>query len=288
MVDYRPINEDDLEACVDVFYAADDDLMGRRALPIMPRNRPPIVRLFAHIAKVSPHRAWVAERNGEVIGFGMAAQRDEMTFLSFLFVRPDIQAQGVGRALLERCMVGSNYRAVCIFSVQPISTALYARFDMIPLVPMYTFIGRPRHELPGLAKGFSLGDLALEGAAGLDQEVAGFTRSVDHDAWLEWGRRPFGLYERDELVGYAYAHQSGRCGPLVVSRPELLLPFLGEVTRAIEPADAWMVNVPGPAAETFSALLHAGFRLDGPPLIYCASRPGIDHSRYLPSTYALP
>ena len=49
-----------------------------------------------------------------------------------------------------------------------------------------------------------------------------------------------------------------------------------------------MVHVPGPAAEPFAALLKAGMRFDGPPIIFCATEPGIDHSRYLPATFALP
>ena len=39
---------------------------------------------------------------------------------------PAVQARGVGRALLERCMAGSTSRAVCIFSAQPVSAALLA------------------------------------------------------------------------------------------------------------------------------------------------------------------
>jgi len=29
-------------------------------------------------------------------------------------------------------------------------------------------------------------------------------------------------------------------------------------------------------------------RFDGPPVLFCATRDGIDHSRYLPATFALP
>ena len=29
-------------------------------------------------------------------------------------------------------------------------------------------------------------------------------------------------------------------------------------------------------------------RFDGPPIIFCATEPRIDHSRYLPATFALP
>ena len=56
----------------------------------------------------------------------------------------------------------------------------------------------------------------------------------------------------------------------------------------IDPPEDWMVHVPGPAAETFVALLKNGMRLDGPPILFCATHDGIDHSRYLPATFALP
>ena len=80
----------------------------------MPHNVERLLKLFAQIISSSPERAWLAEREGRIIGFGVAAQRDTMTFLSFLFVRPSEQASGIGRALLERAMAGSDHRAVCI------------------------------------------------------------------------------------------------------------------------------------------------------------------------------
>jgi hypothetical protein len=89
-------------------------------------------------------------------------------------------------------------------------------------------------------------------------------------------------------VGYAYAHESGRLGPVVTRRPELLLPIVGQLMREIQPRENWLVNVPGPAAAAFEGLLEAGMRLDGPPVIFCASNTSIDHSRYLPATAALP
>jgi len=120
MVDFRPIDPADLEALGEVFYEADDDLNVRRGLPKTPRNPMPLLRLFDHIVQGSPHRGWLAERDGRALGFGIAAQRADMTFLSFLFVRPDAQANGLGRALLERAMANSDYRAVCIGAIQPI------------------------------------------------------------------------------------------------------------------------------------------------------------------------
>jgi GNAT superfamily N-acetyltransferase len=287
-VDLRPIEAGDLEACADVFYAADDELMTRRGLAVSPRNRPALLRMLGHISTTSTERAWLAELAGRVIGFGMAAQREQLVFLSFLFVEPEAQVRGLGRALLERCMAGSDQRAVCILSAQPVSAALYAKYGMVPLVPLYTFVGRPVRPLPALAAGLAVGPLEIDQTSELDRAVTGFARAIDHAAWRAWERRLVGLFEAGRLVGYGYAQRSGRLGPVVVQRAELLLPFVGQLMREVEPLGAWMVHVPGPAADTFSGLLAAGLRLDGPPELFCASHHAIDHSRYLPSSFALP
>ena len=287
-MDNRPINVADLEACADVFYAADDELNARRGMPLSPRNRAALLRLFEHIVATSPQRAWLAERAGEVLGFGIAAQRGDMTFLSFLFVRPDAQARGIGRALLERAMAGGDYRAVCIGSMQPISAALYAAYGMVPRVPLYMFSGRPAAPLPDLPPGSEMRTISAAAVADLDRAVTGLTRPEDHTAWEAWQRQRFGLFRDDALVGYGYVQPTGRLGPVVVGEPALLLPFLGALMAQLPEVETWLVNVPGVAAEAFVALLKTGMRLEGPPVVYCATKLRIDHSRYLPATFALP
>jgi hypothetical protein len=287
-VEIRPINPADIEACVGVFYAADEELSASRNIPVMPRNPQAIDGIFRHVSEGTPHRAWLAEQSGEVVGFGMAIERDHLTFLAFLFVVPGAQAAGIGTALYDRVMPDRGYRATCIWSVQPISAALYARNGLVPRVPMYTLTGRPRTPLPRLRDGLSLVPVKLEELDELDREVVGFTRRVDHEAWQRWGRLPFALRDGRHLIGYGYAQPAGRLGPAVVRKSEDLLPLVGALMEQVEAVEDWMVHVPGPAAETFESLLRAGLRFDGPPIIFCATEPGIDHSRYLPATFALP
>jgi GNAT superfamily N-acetyltransferase len=288
-MDYRPIDPADIEACAEVFYSADDDLMKKRGQPPSPRNRVALTRLFSHIRETDPHRAWLAQKDGRVLGFAMSAQRGDLVFLAFLFIEPAEQGRGLGRALLERSMAGATKTAVCIFSIQPISAALYAKFGMVPRVPIYQIGGRPKGPLPGLPAGVSVGGLEVAQAADLDRAVTGFVRAQDHIAWGSWDRKLFGLYEGGRVVGYGYAQSVGRIGPIVVERRELLLPFVSELMRQVETVEDWMINVPGPAAEVFTALLSAGMQLQGPPIVFCAVEDhGVDHTRYLPSTFALP
>ena len=288
MVDFRPIDPADLEALGEVFYEADDDLNVRRGLPKTPRNPMPLLRLFDHIVQGSPHRGWLAERDGRALGFGIAAQRADMTFLSFLFVRPDAQANGLGRALLERAMANSDYRAVCIGAIQPISAALYAKYGMVPRVPMFMFSGKPKVALRRLPKRMEIGPVGIEEVAQLDQEVTGVTRPDDHAAWERWDRQRLGLHQSGKLIGYGYVQSVGRLGPVIVRESEHLLPLIGALIARLPDVETWLLNVPGPAAETFETLLKVGLRLEGPPVVYCATELRIDHSRYVPSTFALP
>lgn len=285
---FRPATTADLETCADVLYTADDALSASRGLPVSPRNREALVRLYAHMQRHAPDRWWVAERDGRIIGFGGSSAYQEMVYLGFLFVLPDEQAGGVGRRLLELSMHDSTYRAVAIASYQPISAALYAWYGMTPREPIYMLTGKPRTELPALPAGQSVRPIKAVDTQPLDTEVCGLTRVPDHEWWEELGRKRYGLFQDGDLVGYGYVQEVGRLGPVVVRREEHMLPFCGRLLAAMPDVDTWLVNVPGSANETFVALLHAGMRLEGPPAIYCANEMRIDHRRYLPASYALP
>ncbi|HEY7025944.1 MAG TPA: GNAT family N-acetyltransferase [Candidatus Limnocylindrales bacterium] len=285
---FRPATPADLETCADVLYTADDALSASRGLPVSPRNREALVRLYRHMQRLAPDRWWVAEEDDRIIGFGGSIAYQEMVYLGFLFVLPDRQSGGVGRRLLELSMHDSTYRAVAIASYQPISAALYSWYGMTPREPIYMLTGKPRTELPALPGSLTYRPIKAAETQPLDMEVCGLTRVADHEWWEEFGRKRFGLFAGRDLVGYGYIQEVGRLGPFVVRREEHLLPFCGRLLAEMPDVDTWLVNVPGSANETFVALLHAGMRLEGPPAIYCANEVRIDHSRYLPASYALP
>jgi GNAT superfamily N-acetyltransferase len=287
-VTYRQATAADLDTCAGVLYTSDDALSASRGLPVSPRNREALVRLFIHMQEHFPDRWFVAEQGRRIVGFSGSAEYQQMVYLGFLFVLPEIQASGIGRRLLEMSMHDSEYRAVAIASYQPISAALYAWYEMVPRIPIYMLTGLPRTELPALPAGLTVKRIPVAAAEPLDLEICRLSRPWDHQWWESLGRMRFGLYERGELAGYGYMQETGRLGPFVVRRTEHLLPFVGELIREAPAVEAWMINVPGPARETFVALLHAGMRLEGPPAIFCASELRIDHTRYLPASYALP
>jgi GNAT superfamily N-acetyltransferase len=288
VIDYRPITPADLDACVEVFYASDETLTASFNLPLLPRNPQALFRMFGHVSSSTPERAWLAEEEGKVVGFGMSAERGDLTFLAFLFILPSHQGRGVGRSLYERCVPETGYRATTIWSIQAVSASLYASNGLVPREPIYTFTGIRRTELPPLPPGFSLDAVDDSQLDQLDAEVLGIQRSVDHQRWQSWDRQPFALRSRSGLHGYGYAQSVGRLGPVVVRQPEHMLPLVAALMSHFEPSTAWMLHVPGRAAELFVWLLKAGMKFDGAPTIHCSTEDRIDFSRYLPGSLALP
>lgn len=306
----RPIAEVDLAACVEVFYRSTEDLRERRGDPPWPRNEPAMERLFGRLMRSTPAGAWLVEADGQTLGFGIAAERESVWFLGFLFVLPGHQAAGLGRRIMERtlpavgpaawCAAG-GVLATCVEAVQPVSTGLYATFGLVPRMPVYLLTGRPRPDtlaaLPGAVEAVAFesveqaGGKAALGAAldDLDLSALGQRRPVDHRDDRAEGRQGWLFRERSSgrALGYGYVQPSGRIGPLAAWQEALVEPMLGHLMGALEPAGAWQLVIPGPSA-ALPALLRAGLRLDGEPAILSATAPYLAGERYLMRSFALP
>ena len=274
---YRAITEADFDACVEVLYEADDELSLRRGLPVGPHNPQALLRLFRHIAGVSPERGWLAEQGGRVVGFGSAIGYPGMTFLAFLFVRPDTQARGIGRELLERAMAGPSGRGVCIGSIQPISAALYAHYGMVPRVPMYIFARAARAGAAGASGGTRDANDDSDRRARRAGPRGDRVRAPHDHAWWSAGRRRLGLLPvtswRLRLRPAGGSPRSGRRPP---SRAAAAI-------RRPADADACTrrrldAQRPRACCGDIRRTAHAGMRLDGPPSSTARPSSRIDHS----------
>ena len=326
---YRPAGVDDLAACSHVWHAGLSDYQRRLNQPDLPTDLGPLERFLAHLLATDPASFWVACRGaatdgigGEVVGFGSATVRGPLWFLAMLFVHPSEQAAGVGTSLLDRTFPGSRLPrpgddatsgaaplpailGTATDSAQPISNALYARFGIVPRMPVFHLVGRPAEGggIPALPAGIRpvpFGAIAEPGEPGpghrelatsvgsIDQTLLGFEHPEDH-RYLRADGRDGWLYRGPDgsAVGYGYASPVGRIGPVAVLDPRLLAPVVGHLLGAVTPRGASSLWIPGAADETFTALLRSGLRLEGFPALLCWTRPFADLERYVPISLAL-
>jgi GNAT superfamily N-acetyltransferase len=303
----RLATDGDLATCAAIWRTSINDYTNRLNLPEIPDDFAAVLRLYAHLRSTDPEGFVVAEQidgTGEprIVAFVSAVRRDPLWFLSMLFVLPEFQGGGLGRTLLDRVLpaAGTASLATCTDSVQPISNALYASLGMAPRMPLLRLVGRPERpaELPrlpddirvipfdeirgGAAERLSAGALDDELDA-LDREVVGFAHRQDHDLVRREGRIGF-LYvgAGGSTIGYGYASEAGRVGPVAVRDADLLDPLIGHLVATVRPRGAFGIWLPGAAVTATTSLLRAGFRLDGFPVLLCWDQPLVDFSRYVP------
>lgn len=312
---YRPVRPDELSACAEVWRDGINDYTRRLNQPDVPPETASLIRLYAHLQSTDPERFVVAtlpasEPGGEerVVAFAAALMRERLWFLSMLFVRPELQGAGLGRALLSKVAPGdgeASFRSTATDSVQPISNALYASVGIVPRIPLLNLIGLPQDpdafgSLPSGIVPVAFADLAgrpgsdghqqlADDVDALDREVLGVAHPADHQ-FLRQESRSGWLYRGPDgaVLGYGYATEAGRIGPVAVRDPELLAPILGHLSSAVTPRGAFALWLPGTADRAIVPALRAGFRLDQFPVLMCWDEPFADLARYLPISPGLP
>jgi GNAT superfamily N-acetyltransferase len=314
---YRPATEADLPACEATWRDALNDYLVPLGIYEVPADNPSLRMLHAHMLATDPDRFWVATRpdspgvteepdppplgaGGErVIAFASAVRRGSVWFLSMLFVRPGEQAAGVGRSLLERILPREGDGAALATvtdTAQPVSNGLYASFGIVARMPMFNFVGRPSRPealsvLPGTIHAVRFDatapaerDRLLDAElASLDWATLGFAHREDHDYLRSQGRIGFAYRDgRGDMLGYGYASEVGRIGPIATRDPALHAPIVAHLLDAVVPRGASAIWVPGASGPTTEMLVRAGIRIEGFPVLVCWSRPFADFSRYLP------
>jgi GNAT superfamily N-acetyltransferase len=313
-ISYRPPRQAELADCALVWYSAVDDYMARLNRPLPSPYLDPLLTLLEHLLATDPERFLVAVRPAgpgsphgreQVVGFGIAAQREHVWFLSQLYVLPDEQHRGIGRALLTQIMPSlgpgevdlSGSRpgvlAMCTDSAQPVSNGLYARFGIVPRVPVFNLVGTPNASalarLPvGIgAEPFGKSDISAAIDA-VDRAVLGYAHPADHALLRASGRTGFLYRDNDgQAIGYGYSSEAGRFGPVALLDETLMAPVVGHLMHVIRPRGATSAWVPGSNDRAMVALLRAGLRIEGFPALLCWTRPFAHFEGYLPASLAL-
>jgi ribosomal protein S18 acetylase RimI-like enzyme len=356
-VTYRTPRPEELAECALVWHAAVDDYMRRLARPLPPPYLDPLLALLAHLLTTDPERFVVAVRTApriapwesprptpgpgdsglarnlspgglpprfeRIVGFGIAVQREHVWFLSQLYVLPEEQRHGIGRALLTRVMPSlapegaadvaagaaesaaenatlpplarPGVLATCTDSAQPVSNGLYGRLGIVARMPVFNLVGRPIDpaSLPALPAGIEAVPLETQPAAGtaidsIDRAVLGYAHPEDHAYLRTEGRTGF-LYRAPggDPIGYGYSSKAGRFGPVALLDETLTAPVLAHLLTTIEPRGASSAWVPGANDRAMVAMLRAGLRIESFPGLMCWTRPFAAFELYMPAGLSL-
>jgi GNAT superfamily N-acetyltransferase len=290
----RPANEEDLVKTWDVWREAE--------VAVADGDQPPPARgegaLALHRHEMESGEMVVAEAGGRVAGFAAAITRGPVRFLSELYVRPDVQSGGIGKALLERVLPrGAAPVSATLSSDDERALSLYVRHGMQPQWPFFYL----KAESAGLK---SLSGSKIEiveaepGDPGLlkwDRGICGRERPQDHAYWVKavdaipvWFRRDghtagYGYFQMrsDESLWYPAALTIGPLGARTIEDARDCM--LAAIGWAGERSDVLRLALPGPHP-ALAPLLEAGFRITDMDTFVCSgSGMFVDPRRYVPS-----
>jgi GNAT superfamily N-acetyltransferase len=171
-----------------------------------PKNWEGIRSLFEHLGRTAEH-FWIAELDGEPIGYARSILRDGVRELTEFFVLPNQQSAGVGRELLGRAFPaeGARHRSI-IATTNPQSLSRYLRAGVTPRSPIFTFSRKPSAVNVAsdlVVEPITSLDSVLSDLNQLDQSILGYVRGEDH-TWLMQDHRGFVYRRGGRVVGYGY------------------------------------------------------------------------------------
>ncbi|MCI0398224.1 MAG: GNAT family N-acetyltransferase [Chloroflexi bacterium] len=239
--------------------------------------------LYNHLAETA-EEYWLAERNGQVVGFARSILRGDVRQLTEFFVRPGEQSAGMGRALLSRAfpVEGVAHRSI-IASPDTRALALYMKLGVYPRFPLGYFWRRPEPvtvetDLSFMPLANRPATLAMLGE--LDKAVLGYRREIDH-TWFIRDRQGV-LYSRaGRPVGYGYL--GPRNGPfaLLDERDFPAVLAHAETAAAVDGHDHFGIEVPMINRAAVDYLLARGSHLHGFIALFMCDTPFGHFERYI-------
>src|SRR5581483_5952727 len=289
---YRPARAEELQRAEALVVRSINDLSERHGFGAMATLRPPDFQLFC--LQDDPDGLWVAEADGEIVGFAMSWVCGALWFLAELFVAPGQQGQGIGNELLARTFAhaskaGATNKSLITFTFNVVSQGLYIRHGMLPRLPIY-LAGVARDMLPPRLHGETLrmtpiAPIAshLETLTQLDRGSLGVSREK-HPRYLLNDSTMTGvlLHDGGDCVGYAYVSATGHIGPLAVAQTRWMDAAFRTALALAAASDAAQLSVflPGVSDAAGIAIQH-GMRIAFPMVLVSTHDFG-DWTRYLP------
>jgi ribosomal protein S18 acetylase RimI-like enzyme len=206
---------------------------------------------------------WVAEDNGQVVGYARSIVWDGVRELTELFVEPRLQSCGIGRTLMEHAFPQADRVAIrsVVGSADVRATALYLRAGVYPHTPVAFFFRTPEMAMTD-------SDLTIEPAApddverlaNIDHRVLGHRRDEIH-RWLLVNKTGHLYLRNGSLVGYGY--HGARNGPFAILNAHDFPHVLAHAEReAAQAGRRCVLEVPLVNHHAVNYLLGRGFKMD--------------------------
>jgi GNAT superfamily N-acetyltransferase len=227
---YRPACGLDLVYADRLVVSSINDLTERHGFGVMAATSPPNFQSFS--LKDDPDGLWLAEENGEILGFAWSWVCGDMWFLAQLFVSPGQQGRGIGNELMKRTLQhaersNAGNKVLITFAFNKVSQGLYMRNGLFPRFPVYSLAVARDHLVSKLQGPIFDCTPLKEDAASLDrialadQRAMGVSREKHHRYLIrDDGTMGYDLYDGTDWVGYAYIDVAGHIGPVAVMQPQ--------------------------------------------------------------------
>lgn len=288
----RPARMDDLVRADEIVIASINELTERRGFGKMASSCRQHFQAFSLMD--DPEGLWVADDEGEIVGFAWSWVCDELWFLAQLFVAPDRQSDGIGNQLIGQSLAhaemrGASVKALITFTFNNVSQGLYIRHGLFPRFPIY-MVSVPRDRLasrlaePRLhLEAFTAEAAQFEELVPIDASALSVSREKHHRYLLgDSTTRGFTIHAGRECVGYVYV-SDGHIGPLAVRRPDLVGAAFAAALSFAARSDVPSISafVPGASEPALKVATNHGMHLTLPMLLMSNRQFG-DWTSYLP------
>jgi GNAT superfamily N-acetyltransferase len=240
--------------------------------------------------------SWICEGEQGIVGFARVVRFEGMEQLTHMFVHPDHQAEGVGKALLERCWPDPptpDLARVVVATGAPADLTLYTSFGVMPANGRLRLMARTDRYLEGRLRELDATEPAVHGLEPdralaewkrMEGEVVGHSRPALEEFFARERSCLATMDDDGHATALCWVGPDGDMGPGVATSAEGLVPVvltaLDRVAKMQEPDE---LTVPCVATSWWllQRLRKLGFRITWPGWIL-ASVPLPELHRYLP------
>lgn len=288
---YRPAREQELDKAEELVVRSINELTQRHGFGAMASLRPAHFQTFS--LRDDPGGLWVAEDDGEILGFTFSWVCDDLWFLAELFVAPGQQGRGIGNALLTRALAHAEqnkviHKALITFAFNTVSQGLYIRHGLLPRLPLNFFRVTREHLVTRLqdtqVRCEPLQAADLQTLADIDAHALGISREKHHRHLMaDSAMKGVMLHAGNNCIGYVYVNSGGHIGPLAVTRTDAMgAAFQVALKLAAEQGSSQITAlIPGTSDAVLGVAVDHGMRLTFPMLLMSSHDFG-DWRCYLP------